>query len=290
LQLVVDSELETIYTRVQLANALDFSRAGFYYQYRMDIKDELIREKIDNLYKIDDTLGPKKLSVLLSIGKNRCQRIMDKYDLHPRKVKSNGWDKPGKAHIIFPNLLLENEGSEKQEGKLFFSDMFEFKLVDSTTVYGCFILKHLTRQVISLIFDYTKDATLLQAVINNSTDFLDKGDILHLDQVRQQSEKEVMRITNELAILISMSRAGTPTDNPFAERFVGIFKLAVVHRQPFLTMRQVLDRALKWINFYNETRPHESLNQMSPNNYAKQVGEKNGSVLRAFFVCEKMGS
>jgi len=69
-----------------------------------------------------------------------------------------------------------------------------------------------------------------------------------------------------------MSRAGTPTDNPFAERFVGTFKHAVVRKQPYHTLGEFLHRAENWINFYNNTRPHEGLKNLSPNEYAKKYG------------------
>ena len=55
-----------------------------------------------------------------------------------------------------------------------------------------------------------------------------------------------------------MSRAGTPTDNGHAERFVGVFKLAVVERQPYRPLGDFLRAAEAWINFYNRERPHES--------------------------------
>jgi putative transposase len=37
-----------------------------------------------------------------------------------------------------------------------------------------------------------------------------------------------------------MSRAGTPTDNGYAEHFVGLFKLAVAERQPYRTLGDFL--------------------------------------------------
>jgi len=68
--------------------------------------------------------------------------------------------------------------------------------------------------------------------------------------------------------IASMSRAGTPTDNGYAERFVGVFKHSVVRRQKYSTVGEFLKVAEKWINFYNYKRPHESLGQISPANYA----------------------
>jgi putative transposase len=67
-----------------------------------------------------------------------------------------------------------------------------------------------------------------------------------------------------------MSRAGTPTDNGYAERFVGIFKLAVAERRAYQTLGEFLRAAQTWVNFYNQERPHESLGYRSPQQYAEE--------------------
>ena len=72
--------------------------------------------------------------------------------------------------------------------------------------------------------------------------------------------------------VLSMSRAGTPTDNGYAERFVGIFKLAVAERRSYRTLGEFLQEAEHWINFYNQSRPHEGLQQQSPDHYARDHG------------------
>jgi Integrase core domain len=59
------------------------------------------------------------------------------------------------------------------------------------------------------------------------------------------------------------------TDNGFAERFVGVFKLAVAERRPYLTLGEFLRAAEAWVNFYNRERPHESLGYRSPNQFAQ---------------------
>jgi putative transposase len=68
-----------------------------------------------------------------------------------------------------------------------------------------------------------------------------------------------------------MSRAGTPTDNGYAERFVGMFKLAVADRRPYHTLGEFLRAAQAWITFYNRLRPHEGLDNLSPEQYAQQA-------------------
>jgi putative transposase len=72
--------------------------------------------------------------------------------------------------------------------------------------------------------------------------------------------------------IASMSRAGTPTDNPFAERFVGTFKHSVVRRRKYDTLGEFLDAAEEWINFYNGRRPHQGIGLLSPNQKAALLG------------------
>ncbi len=80
----------------------------------------------------------------------------------------------------------------------------------------------------------------------------------------------------------SMSRAGTPTDNGYAERFVGIFKLAVAERRSYRTLGEFLREAERWINFYNQYRPHEGLHQQSPDHYAREHGLPTAPYLPLF--------
>jgi putative transposase len=69
-----------------------------------------------------------------------------------------------------------------------------------------------------------------------------------------------------------MSRAGTPTDNGYAERFVGTFKQAVAERRRYHTLGHFLEAAEKWINFYNHLRPHEGIGNCSPDQFASREG------------------
>ncbi len=98
------------------------------------------------------------------------------------------------------------------------------------------------------------------------------GTIFHSDQGSQYGALETRTALLRKGFQRSMSRAGTPTDNGYAERFVGIFQLAVAERQPYRTLGEFLPEAERWINFYNQQRPHEGLHQQSPDQYARDYG------------------
>ena len=270
------------YTKTQISKALAFDRRSYYTVYKLDIKDQKVADGITDIYiHDDDSIGAKKLSKMLGIGKNRCQRIMTKYGITARK-KHDFYVYAGKTSEVYDNILLTGVVSVYTE--IYFSDLFEFKLVDGTEIHGCFVIKYSTRQLVSLLLDYIEDATLVEKVLEEARPNIKKGSIFHVDQGKQNGAIITVQKVKDLSMVVSMSRAGTPTDNPFAERFVRTFKLAIVHKRPYFTLGEVLEVTLKWINFYNERRPHESLNLMSPNDYATSIGEKAVSIERVFSV------
>lgn len=96
------------------------------------------------------------------------------------------------------------------------------------------------------------------------------GSIWHSDQGKQYGAEQTRALLLQKGFVQSMSRAGTPTDNGYAERFVGLFKLAVADRRPYHTLGEFLRAAQAWITFYNQLRPHEGLGNLSPEHYAQQ--------------------
>lgn len=251
--------------------SLGIARSTFYKPSLLEKKDKELAVDIEKIHEEeDDTLGHRKLAALLHTGKNRVKRVMKKYGLRARK-RSKKYHYPGKSEIIFDNLA--NDVLVKlSEINIVFSDIFEFKLVDGSRIRGCFALKKSTRQILSLVFDYSMRADLVVTTIRR-IDTIDPESIWHTDQGKQFGAGVTIAALVEKGFTASMSRAGTPTDNPFAERFVGTFKHAVVYRKKYTTLGEFLEVARRWINFYNNRRPHEGNGQLSPNVYTLMINQ-----------------
>jgi putative transposase len=253
------------YSKSQVVRALEFARGSLYLISRRALKDKQVAVAIEQWHELDDTLGHRKLAVLLGMGHNRVNRIMHKYGITARRKKKR-YVYPGKPDQVVPNLVRGLEAESPQE--VVFSDLFEVRLADGTRVRGCFALWKRTRHILALAFDDRMQAEL---VVNTITmvPFAVPGAIFHSDQGKQYGAEATRKLLLEKGFERSMSRAGTPTDNGYAERFVGLFKLAVAERQPYRTLGDFLRAAEAWVNFYNTTRPHESLDYRSPDQYAQ---------------------
>jgi putative transposase len=253
----------------QVARVLGIARSSLYVQTKRPKLDKALAVRIEAAHEQDDTMGHRKLAALLGTGKNRVKRVMRKYGLMARR-KRQKYVYPGKASEIAPNKLRE-EGMDLQAHEVVFSDILEIKLSDGTRVRGCFALRHRTREVLGIAFDYHMRAELVMDAIQTLT-FEGTEPIWHSDQGKQYGAAKTRELLLRKGFVLSMSRAGTPTDNGFAERFVGSFKLAVADRRPYHTLGQFLRAAETWINFYNQERPHEGLENLSPLQYAQQHG------------------
>ncbi len=123
------------YSKSQVVRALEFARGSLYLHRKRPLKDKQVAVAILQWHELDDTLGHRKLAVLLGMGHNRVNRIMHKYGITARRKKKR-YVSPGKTSEVAPNLVRAREQSSPTE--IVFSDIFEVRLADGTRVRGCF--------------------------------------------------------------------------------------------------------------------------------------------------------
>ena len=95
---------------------------------------------------------------------------------------------------------------------------------------------------------------------------------LHTDQGSVYSSKACNDLITDFNIQRSMSRAGTPTDNPVSESLNGWIKEELFidfHLRESLNVRDDIER---YIAYYNSERPSYSLNYKTPLQFKTETG------------------
>ncbi len=68
-------------------------------------------------------------------------------------------------------------------------------------------------------------------------------------------------------IALEFIQPGKPTQNSFIERFNRTYREEILDFYLFKNIKEVIEITKNWITEYNEERPHESLENMSPIQY-----------------------
>ena len=77
-------------------------------------------------------------------------------------------------------------------------------------------------------------------------------------------------ISRERGIELSFIRPGKPVENAFAESFNGTFREECLNEHWFLSLREARREIETWRIDYNEVRPHSSLENLTPAEFAEK--------------------
>ena len=101
-----------------------------------------------------------------------------------------------------------------------------------------------------------------------------KGLIHHSDR---DASADYIAILRHNGILPSMTESGNPKDNAIAERVNGIIKNELLQGMHFRTIEEVKKAVAAAVHFYNNERPHMSLNMLTP----AQAGQMEGTIKKS---------
>jgi putative transposase len=81
----------------------------------------------------------------------------------------------------------------------------------------------------------------------------------------------------EQGVVMDFSRPGKPSDNALIESFNGSFRDECLNVNWFLSIEDAREKIERWRIDYNQFRPHSSLDEMTPSEFAEQFGAKSES-------------
>jgi len=104
------------------------------------------------------------------------------------------------------------------------------------------------------------------------------------NQLRMDNGPEFISTTlaewaEEHHIKLEFIQPGTPTQNSYVERFNRTYRDEILNMYVFKTLNEVRDITKNWIREYNEERPHDSLNDLTPWEYLTLHNQRENSSL-----------
>ena len=93
------------------------------------------------------------------------------------------------------------------------------------------------------------------------------GLIFHSDQGSQYTSKAFASLLKVNGVTQSLSMPGQPLDNAVAESFFSAFKKEEAYRKDYVSERHFIESVTKYIDFYNNARPHKTNRYKTPTEY-----------------------
>ena len=217
-----------------------------------------------------------------SVGYNRFYDIIEKYNLKVRKKKRRVKTTDSDHDLpLYPNLVKEL--IPVRPNQLWVSDItYMVVYLNAETgeydfCYLSLVTDYYTKEIIGWCVGETLEAKFAIEALNMALERLGGNlatDLIHhSDRGVQYASYDYTKLLKKHHIKISMTECGDPKDNAVAERVNGIIKNELLMGMSFFSIEEVKKALKVAIDFYNNERPHMSLDWMTPSEAALCTGE-----------------
>ena len=217
-----------------------------------------------------------------SVGYNRFYDIIEKYSLKVRKKRRRAKTTDSDHDLpLYPNLVKEL--IPLRPNQLWVSDITYMVIYLNAETgeydfcYLALVTDYYTKEIIGWCVGETLEAKFAMKALTMALSRLNGNPaedlIHHSDRGVQYASYDYTKLLKEHHIKISMTECGDPKDNAVAERVNGIIKNELLMGMAFFSIEEVRKALEVAIDFYNNERPHMSLDWKTPAQAALCTGE-----------------
>lgn len=244
---------------------LDLWKGAFYYRpVAMDPYNLELMDKIDQEYTKRPFYGSRKMTVYLNnqghaVNRKRVQRLMRLMGLQAIYPGPN-LSRRNHEHKIYPYLL---RGVVIDRVNYVWSTDITYLRIQGGFMYLMAVLDWFSRYVLSWKLSNSLESSFCVEGLEEALEKA-KPDIFNTDQGAQFTSKEFTDVLKAKTIKISMDSKGRALDNIFVERLWRTVKYEEVYLKDYQSVSEAYGSLADYFNFYNQERPHQSLNNRTP--------------------------
>lgn len=237
---------------------LSISRSSFYYQPKGETALNLmLMRKIDEQFLETPFFGVRQMTWHLRnegnlVNEKRIRRLMRLMRLMPIYQKPNTI-KAAKSHKTYPYLL---KGLRVTQPNQVWASDITYIPMRRGFLYLVAIIDWYTRKVLAWRISNTLEADFCVEALNEAMAKYGPPEIMNTDQGSQFTSFVWTDCLRRSGVRISMDGKGRYLDNIFVERLWRSLKYECVYLHAWETGSQARAGIAKWVEFYNNKRPH----------------------------------
>jgi len=248
------------------AKALGLSRSSIYSLPRpVSDADLALMRRIDELHLDYPFAGSRMLQGLLSaegrkVGRLHVSTLMKRMGVEAIYRRPNT-SKPEPGHKIFPYLLRKLPVTRSNQ--VWAMDITYIPMARGF-VYLAAVIDWFSRKVLAWRLSITMDKTFCIEAVEEAFARHGKPEIFNTDQGSQFTSSNFTGLMLSRQIKISMDGKGAWRDNVFVERLWRSVKYEEVYLHAYDSVAEARSSIGRYMSFYNGRRPHQSLDQRTP--------------------------
>jgi putative transposase len=244
---------------------LGLNRSSYYYRSeRNDSYNEYLMRLIDEQYTRTPFFGvPKMTAWLCRQGHwvnekriRRLMRLMGLYAVYPKPHLSKSYPEHRKYPYLLKGVTIDHAD------QVWCSDITYIRLLHGF-VYLVVIMDWFSRYIVSWELSITLEKEFCIDALRKALK-ISKPEVFNSDQGPQYTSEDFIDVLRGEDIRISMDGRGRLYDNIFVERLWRTIKYEEVYLHDYWSVSEAKERLTFYFDFYNNQRPHESLEYRTP--------------------------
>ena len=248
------------------ARALGVARSSVYYKPRpVSAEDLKLMRRIDELHLDHPFAGTRMLRDLLRregvvVGRRHVATLMKRMGIAAIYRRPNT-SKPAPGHKIYPYLL---RGVKIERPNHVWATDISYIPMRRGFVYLAAVVDVASRRVLAHRVSITMEAEFCVEALKEALAKHGRPEIFNTDQGSQFTGHDFTSVLLDAKIAISMDGKGAWRDNVFVERLWRSVKYEEVYLRAYDSVSEARASIAKYLAFYNERRPHSSLDARTP--------------------------
>ena len=250
----------------------------FVKQFVLEVREQDPRIGADKLWR----MYQQRFSEEYRVGRDIFRSILHERGLNiRRRLRATRTTDSRHSLPTYPNLVKSVIPTRPNE--IWVSDITYIAIEDPEARLGyrfCFltiIMDAYSKTILGWCVAPTLEASYsinaLKMAIKTLPEGFSETLVHHSDRGTQYASADYIKVLAASNITPSMTESGNPKDNAMAERINSTVKNELLHGKAFHSLRQVIEAVRKAVDFYNNERPHSSIDWHTPEEAHRMQGE-----------------
>ncbi len=244
--------------------ALQFGRSSHRY---LSVRDDAIalRKRIHEIAQTRIRYGYRRIHVLLlregwKVNHKKVHRIYCEEGLNLRRKRP-------RRHVSAASREQREAASATDE--TWSMDFVSDELFDGRRIRALTLVDNFSRESLAIHVDQSIRGNDVVSLLRSLNLAGRKPKTIRVDNGPEFISKALDLWAYENDVTLDFSRPGKPTDNAYIESFNGSFRDECLNINWFLSLEDARSKIEAWRIDYNEFRPHSSLEDLTPAEFAR---------------------